>query len=85
MINATAESVPTRTASAKFMVKTSGEMELFHMCYVVGISGEKAVDTELHKILLICEESGRSVQLRDSVFVKQLWLQRKEVGKSCSS
>jgi hypothetical protein len=38
---------------------------------VAGISGEKGVDTELHEVLLICEESDRSVQLRDSVFVKQ--------------
>lgn len=72
MINATAESVPTGTASAKFMVKTSGEMELFDMFYVAGISSEKRVDTELHEVLLICEESDRSVQLRDSVFMKQL-------------
>jgi hypothetical protein len=57
MINATTESVPTRIASAKFIVKTSGEMELFHMFYVAGISGEKRVDTELHDVLLICEES----------------------------
>jgi hypothetical protein len=57
MINATTESIPTRTASAKFMVKISGEMELFHMFYVAGISSEKRVDTKLHDVLLICEES----------------------------
>jgi hypothetical protein len=71
MINTTTESVPTRTASAKIAVKTSSEMELFHLFYVAGISGEKGVDTELHEVLLISEESNRSVQLRDSVFVKQ--------------
>jgi hypothetical protein len=72
MINTTTESVPARAASAKMTVKTSGEMELFHMLYVAGVSGEKGLDTELHEILLIrCEESNRSVQLWDSIFVKQ--------------
>jgi hypothetical protein len=59
-----------KTAIAKIMTKTSGEMELFHMFYVAGISGENGVDTKLHEILLFrCEESNRPVQLRDSVFM----------------
>jgi hypothetical protein len=57
IINATTESVPTRIASAKFIVKISGEIELFYMFYIAGISSEKRVDTKLHDVLLICEES----------------------------
>lgn len=71
MIDATTESVPPRIATAKIAVKTSGEIELFYMLYVAGISGEKGVDTELYEILLISKESNRPVQLRDSVFMKQ--------------
>jgi hypothetical protein len=59
IINTTTESVSPRAAIAKTTVKTSGEMEFFHMFHMVGISGEKGVDTELYEILLIrCEESN---------------------------
>ena len=84
IINTTTESVPTRTAIAKMTMKTSGKMELFYMFQVPGISGEKGVDTELDEILLIkCEESNRSVQLRDSVFMKQLGFQRQVSQVRC--
>jgi hypothetical protein len=53
-------------------MKTSSEIELFHMFYVAGISGEEEVNTEIYEILLVrYEEGNRSVQLRDSIFMKQ--------------
>lgn len=61
IINVTTESVPPRIATTKIAVKISGEIKLFYIFYIAGISSEKGVNTELYKVLLISKESNRSV------------------------
>ena len=61
ILNTTTKSASTRTATTKIAVKTSSKIELFYMFYIAGISSEKGVNTELYEVLLISEESNRSV------------------------